>query len=64
MGPYCSFCDHRCFVERRLPASATWRPGQIVLLATCTKGAEHDRRAIGCDHTSAINPHETKGEAR
>lgn len=39
MGPYCQFCDHRCFVPDPT------RSGH--LLATCLRGQEHDRRALG-----------------
>lgn len=63
MGPYCQFCDHRCFVERIIPNPA---PGTIaeatgghLLMATCATGMAHDRRATGgLDHTTAINPRE------
>lgn len=50
MGPYCQFCDRRCFVPRRL------RDGREMLLATCTAGMAHDREAVGEDHTTATNP--------
>jgi hypothetical protein len=50
MGPYCKFCDHRCFVPRVL------RDGQHVLLATCPAGMAHDRDQVGEDHTTATNP--------
>jgi alcohol dehydrogenase class IV len=51
MGPYCRYCDHRCFVERRIPDTRT-----TVLLATCSAGMAHDRSAVGHDHTTALNP--------
>lgn len=38
MGPYCKFCDHRCFV------TDTKRPG---LLATCAAGKAHDLAKLG-----------------
>jgi hypothetical protein len=57
MGPYCRYCDTRCFVLRRLPDDAHWRPGLDVLMATCLTGMAHDRERIGYDHTTAINPH-------
>jgi hypothetical protein len=50
MGPYCKFCDQRCFVPRIL------RDGRHVLLATCAHGMEHDRAQVGEDYTTAINP--------
>ncbi len=55
-GAYCKFCNHRCFVDRKLPADAKWRPGETVHLATCTRGMEYDRQFTGYDHTTAVNP--------
>ena len=49
MGPYCQFCDHRCFVERIVN-------GRTVLMATCRSGMDHDRKQTGLDHTTAHNP--------
>jgi hypothetical protein len=51
MGPYCEFCDFRCFVVRALP----FQSGTL-LMATCAAGKEHDREATGFDHTTALNP--------
>jgi hypothetical protein len=50
MGPYCRFCDRRCFVLRALA------DGRHILLATCPDGMEHDRRKCGQDYTTATNP--------
>jgi len=50
-GPYCTHCDHRCFVYRELP-DHSWS-GQM---ATCAAGAARDLRKLGFDHTTAINP--------
>lgn len=55
-GAYCRYCDHRCFVDRIMPADARWMPGQHVHLATCGAGAAHDRAATGYDYATAINP--------
>ena len=55
-GAYCRYCGHRCFVTRRMPADATWRPGQIVHLATCARGKAFDREHTGYDADTAINP--------
>jgi hypothetical protein len=49
-GPYCKFCDHRCFVYRVL------NTGEGTLLATCPKGMLHDAGVTGQDHTTAHNP--------
>lgn len=57
MGPYCRFCDRRCFVERRLPDDARGRfAGKPIIMATCPAGMEFDRAQTGYDHTTAINP--------
>lgn len=50
MGPYCRYCNHRCFLLRIL------RDGRTMLLATCARGMAHDREVCGQDHTTAINP--------
>jgi hypothetical protein len=60
MGPYCNYCDHRCFVRRELPADspakAAPRFAGEILMATCARGMAHDRRETGYDHTTAIKP--------
>lgn len=55
-GAYCKFCDNRCFVLRRMPVDARWKPGEDVHLATCSQGAAYDRTHTGYDHTTAVNP--------
>lgn len=61
MGPYCRFCDHRCFVERIVPGEHA--PNTLLgataghlLMATCPAGMANDRELTGHDHTTAINP--------
>lgn len=52
MGPYCQFCNNRCFVER-------WLPGQgTILLATCPSGMDHDQGETGHTHKTAVNPND------
>lgn len=51
MGPYCKFCDFRCFVPRLLPFKT-----ETLLMATCLAGMAHDRKATGHDHTTAVKP--------
>lgn len=51
MGPYCRYCDKRCFVERRLP----FQTGTL-LMATCSRGMDHDRAETGHDFRTAVNP--------
>jgi hypothetical protein len=50
MGPYCKFCDQRCFVLRTLA------DGTPMLLATCARGMAYDRATCGEDCTTAQNP--------
>lgn len=47
MGPYCKFCDMRCFVPD--PWGKAKIHGSPVILATCTEGKTHDRAALGYD---------------
>ncbi|MGH8867106.1 MAG: hypothetical protein ACRDYU_03810 [Actinomycetes bacterium] len=49
MGPYCQFCDRRCFVLRVLP------DGTSLLMATCPRGMGHDRSVTGHTHETARN---------
>lgn len=53
-GAYCQYCDQRCFVYRQVIVA-----GEIVWaghMATCPRGQEHDRAALGVDFTQAHNP--------
>ncbi len=53
-GAYCHFCDHRCFVYREILVG-----GELIWaghMATCTKGADHDRGVLGVDFRHAHNP--------
>jgi hypothetical protein len=53
-GAYCQYCDQRCFVDRQVIVA-----GVVVWsghMATCARGMEHDRAALGVDHTTAHNP--------
>jgi len=53
MGPYCKFCDERCFVP--CPADAPGdvkeafrdAAGGLALMATCPKGRAFDREKTG-----------------
>lgn len=54
-GAYCRYCDHRCFVYRQVIVA-----GEIIWdghMATCTKGAAHDKRSLGVDFRQAHNPY-------
>lgn len=57
MGPYCKYCDRRCFVERLLPFTTG-----TLLMATCPQGMAHDRAVTGHDHETAVNPHDVWGD--
>lgn len=53
-GAYCMYCDWRCFVYRVVLVG-----GEVVWsghMATCPRGKEHDRKAIGVDADAAHNP--------
>lgn len=50
MGPYCRYCNNRCFVIRVVPGQGE------MLLATCRRGMEHDSESCGYDQTTAQNP--------
>lgn len=59
MGPYCRYCYRRCFVERVVPDGP--QKGWRGLMATCRRGAEHDRKSTGgYDHANSINPHQPR----
>lgn len=50
MGPYCKFCNRRCFVPRHLGAQGS------LILATCETGAAHDLKVSGYTYRTATNP--------
>lgn len=54
-GSYCTYCDQRCFVYRRivLDGETIWSG----YMATCEKGRAHDRRKLGVDYSLAHNPY-------
>ena len=58
MGPYCEFCDFRCFVVRVLPGTR-----EQILMATCLAGMDHDREVTGHDHRTALNPSKVEAPA-
>lgn len=58
MGPYCRYCQHRCFVPRILPSDATWRPNEQIIMATCPKGMENDLKGTGYTCDTATNPYD------
>jgi hypothetical protein len=54
MGSYCNYCGQRCFVVRVIPDGA--ERGRSLAMATCPKGMEHDRKATGHTHLTALHP--------
>lgn len=61
MGPYCRYCDHRCFVPRVLPAAASPPfAGKDLIMATCARGMAYDLEQTGYTHLTAINPRAPK----
>jgi len=44
MGPYCQFCDHRCFVHN--PRSEP----RATIIATCARGQVHDLKHLGYNY--------------
>jgi hypothetical protein len=36
--------------------------GRSIIMATCARGAEHDREVTGYDHTTAVNPRRDPAE--
>lgn len=57
MGPYCRYCDRRCFLLRVLAN------GREVLLATCEGGMAHDLASCGQTHLTALNPNDREAVA-
>lgn len=53
-GPYCKFCDTRCFVYRIIPDGPS--KGWEGHLATCQAGMMHDLKVTGHTHITAVNP--------
>lgn len=45
MGPYCNYCDKRCFVPN--PNHSDPFNGGATILATCLGGQKHDKRLLG-----------------
>jgi hypothetical protein len=54
MGPYCKFCDWRCFLDRVIPGGPL--KGRSFILATCPQGMALDLETTGYTHETALNP--------
>lgn len=53
MGPYCKFCDHRCFrymplqTPKHILDAYTNQCGSIPIIATCSMGQAFEREKLG-----------------
>lgn len=52
MGPYCKYCDHRCFLPRILADHSSR------IMATCPRGMAFDLESCGQTHETSTNPHD------
>lgn len=66
MGPYCKFCDNRCFTPlgiiggRIAPKWVFELYGDVSIIATCPKGQALEREQVGICHSEI--PWEQDGE--
>lgn len=68
MGPYCQFCDHRCFVymPTETPEHILRAYGGVEIIATCKRGQAFEKERHGyCydDIMTEINEAGGGGEA-
>lgn len=52
MGPYCNFCQRRCFVyppPRLAPEHREKMMGRSLIFATCEEGKRFDKAQLGFD---------------
>lgn len=61
MGPYCKFCNSRCFVpadmeDRKVPDTFAekYRQRGYPILATCKAGKEFDKSVLGFNYDDLI----------
>jgi hypothetical protein len=56
MGPYCQFCDTRCFVPltNETPAFVLILYGNYGLMATCQAGKAFERQKLGVCYDDAM----------
>jgi len=57
MGPYCKFCDNRCFVPLtdKWPEHIVKAYGHFSLAATCEAGKEFDKNKFGYCYDDAMS---------
>jgi hypothetical protein len=56
MGPYCKFCDQRCFVPNP-------RESRITIIATCPEGQAHDKAKLGYNYAEVLPEIKIRAEA-
>ena len=65
MGPYCNFCQRRCFVMIRdddpIGLRQAYLRRGINLLATCQRGIEHDKQQVGWSLEDRIEAYQRAG---
>lgn len=56
MGPYCTFCNQRCFVPLppRTPANILSAYRSATIIATCQQGQNFEREKIGYCYAQII----------
>lgn len=64
MGPYCKFCNNRCFTHlpEGTPDHIIKAYGMISIIATCREGQEYEKERIGCCYDDIMTIIERKGE--
>jgi hypothetical protein len=63
MGPYCKFCNHRCFThmpeetpEHIVEAYRTFMGGSVPIIATCPAGQQFEKQRIGYCYDDILAP--------
>jgi len=56
MGPYCHFCDQRCFVPIHTgwPEEVWKRYGTSTIAATCAAGQRFEKEKLGVCYADAL----------
>lgn len=64
MGPYCKFCDQRCFVHIPMgtPENILKAYGTSTIVATCKAGQQYEKNKVGFCHQDIVDAINSKGE--
>ena len=64
MGPYCKFCERRCFVhlspnvekltDKKLKDDIYEAYGKASIIATCSKGQEFEQNKLGWNYDKIV----------